>query len=294
MKLSVVIPTRGDENMNNIIECLKNQTFEDFEVIFVVDKMLEKKESKFENKWNIKFITNLNSNLCPHNNASELRNYGIQVASSEFINLMDDDERFDDDYIQKSMDYREKFRDIVGRDFVLTPTLMYRKTWKVQNYGFKYFNYRLSRPIPKRLWRREHRWYIQMYSGNSLFAPAYIFQSVRFDEKLDFENEDLEFTYRIYKSWYPIIVLRDLKIHHMERDKNKLENARIWNVDQAYRKNKHRIIFVKKNGNWIQKMKFYLFGYRAQPFWLIGKILIFWKWKERWKIIKWLIRGFRN
>ena len=50
MKLSVVIPTRGDENMNNIIECLKNQTFEDFEVIFVVDKMLEKKESKFENK----------------------------------------------------------------------------------------------------------------------------------------------------------------------------------------------------------------------------------------------------
>ena len=57
-----------------------------------------------------------------------MRNYGIQVASSEFINLMDDDERFDDDYIQKSMDYREKFRDIVGRDFVLTPTLMYRKT----------------------------------------------------------------------------------------------------------------------------------------------------------------------
>jgi glycosyltransferase involved in cell wall biosynthesis len=41
MKLSVIIPTRGDQNMKNIIECLKKQTFKDFEVIFVVDKYLE-------------------------------------------------------------------------------------------------------------------------------------------------------------------------------------------------------------------------------------------------------------
>jgi len=41
MKLSVVIPTRGDQNMKNIIACLQRQTFKDFEVIFVVDKHLE-------------------------------------------------------------------------------------------------------------------------------------------------------------------------------------------------------------------------------------------------------------
>lgn len=40
MKLSVVIPTRGDQNMMNITECLNRQTFKDFEVIFVVDKHL--------------------------------------------------------------------------------------------------------------------------------------------------------------------------------------------------------------------------------------------------------------
>lgn len=42
MKLSVVIPTRGDQNMKNIAECLARQTFKDFEVIFVLDKILEK------------------------------------------------------------------------------------------------------------------------------------------------------------------------------------------------------------------------------------------------------------
>lgn len=50
MKLSVVIPTRGDQNMRNTIECLEKQTFKDFEVIFVVDKILEKKEAEFEDK----------------------------------------------------------------------------------------------------------------------------------------------------------------------------------------------------------------------------------------------------
>jgi glycosyltransferase involved in cell wall biosynthesis len=38
MKISVVIPTRGDQNMKNILACLQVQTFGDFEVIFVVDK----------------------------------------------------------------------------------------------------------------------------------------------------------------------------------------------------------------------------------------------------------------
>lgn len=41
MKLSVVIPTRGDQNMKNITQCLANQTFKDFEVIFVVDKKID-------------------------------------------------------------------------------------------------------------------------------------------------------------------------------------------------------------------------------------------------------------
>jgi GT2 family glycosyltransferase len=97
-----------------------------------------------------------------------------------------------------------------------------------------------------------------MYSGNSLFAPARIFKKIKFDEKIDFVYEDLDFSYRIYKAQYPIIVLRDFKIYHMERDKSILEHARVGHPLQAYKKAKHRIVFVKKYANLIQKIQFYL------------------------------------
>lgn|GEM_PF-1275454 len=75
MKLSVVIPTRGDQNMRNIIECLHNQTFKDFEVIFVVDKHLTNNESRITNYEfkNIHYISEA-THAIPHNNASALRN----------------------------------------------------------------------------------------------------------------------------------------------------------------------------------------------------------------------------
>jgi hypothetical protein len=62
---------------------------------------------------------------------------------------MDDDERFEDDYLEKNIQFWEKYKHTIKKDFVLTPTLMYRKTGRVQNQGFKYFDFRLSRPIPQ-------------------------------------------------------------------------------------------------------------------------------------------------
>ena len=89
-------------------------------------------------------------------------------------------------------------------------------------------------------------------------APAYIFQDHLFDERLDFVAEDLDFTRGITFAGIPMIVLRDLKICHMEREKNILENARVWNKYSAYRKAKHRRIFVQKYASLKDKIKFYL------------------------------------
>jgi len=107
-----------------------------------------------------------------------------------------------------------------------------------------------------------------------------------FDETLDFVYEDLDFSYRIHRAGYPIIVLRDLKIYHMERDKTNLEEARVGNEYAAYRKAKHRMLFVRKYGNIFQKIQFYLLGFRGQPLRLILKVLRFAKKNEKYKLIK--------
>jgi len=122
-------------------------------------------------------------------------------------------------------------------------------------------------------------------------APAHIFKEILFDENIDFVYEDLDFTYRIHRAGYPLIVLRDLRIYHMERDKSPLEHARVANEYAAYRKAKHRMIFVKKYGTIFDKIKFYLLGFRGQPLWLMLKVLRFAKRKEKLKLIRALFRG---
>jgi len=273
--------------MKNIIECLKKQTFKDFEVIFVVDKYLEH-GTIFHDSWNIHYISQ-STNVIPHNNASALRNLGIKEATGQFIQLMDDDERFEEDYFERSLALRDEYHAKLKKDFVLTPTLMYRKTWQIQNQWFSHFNYWLSRPISQILWYKQ-RDYIQMYSWNSLLAPAYIFKHILFDEKFDFVYEDLDFTYRIHRAGHPIVVLRDLKIYHMERDKTMLEEAWVGNTYTAYRKAKHRMIFVKKYGSLTDKIKFYMLGFRGQPLWLMIKVLRFAQRKEKWKLLKAILR----
>ena len=73
------------------------------------------------------YITNL-THAMPHNNASALRNLGIKAAKGEFIQLMDDDERFEPDYLETSLHLWDHYHAKIRKDFVLTPTLMYRKT----------------------------------------------------------------------------------------------------------------------------------------------------------------------
>lgn len=279
--------------MKNSIECLHQQIFKDFEVIFVVDRHLAE-PGGFVDHDNIRYITNLNSSFRTQRddkepmigwNASTLRNYGIKHAQGEFMLLMDDDEWFEDDYLEKNISLRTKYKPIIKKDFILTPTLMYRKTWQIQNQGFSHFNYRLSRPTPQIVWNAPRK-YVQMYSWNSLFAPAYIFKEVLFDEDLDFVYEDLDFSYRIYRAGYPIIVLRDFHICHMERNKSKLEEARVGNQHAAYRKAKHRMLFVKKYGKFTDKIKFYLLGFRGQPLRLMIKVLLYAKWTQKRKILQ--------
>jgi len=309
-KLTIIIPSRPNiQNIQWIFHSLDIQTFQYFKVILLIDTKLQKEE--FENlkkealKWlkniskKIKFVSNVNTDFKPQNWVSYVRNYGIKLADTDFINLFDDDELFDSDYLQTSFDLWHEIKGWKtplkkgGRGvwFILVPTLMFRKTWEIQSQWFDYYNFWTSRPHA--LWLKENQKLsqIQMYSWNSLFGPTKIFQEVLFDKNLDFVYEDLEFTYRIYKAWYPIFVTSELLLYHMERDKNILEHARVWSKFAAYRKAKHRVLFVRKNWILLEKIKFYLLGFRAQPFRLSLKIIRYWKKREILPLILSLYHG---
>lgn len=303
--ISVIIQSRGDNitNIKHSISCFLKQTHKDKELILIIDQIFTKQsyqeriDTIFPNTVHeaIHIFSNINAKFV-HNNVSAMRNFWAKQAKGEFILFMDDDEDIAPDYLSKTLEYREKYKKIGKKDFVLTPTLMYRHTGEIQNQWFSHFNYWLSRPIGCILGQRE--WAsIQMYSWNSLFAPAYIFKKHKMDERFDFVYEDLAYSYFLYISWFPIIVTKNIKIYHMERSKTKLEQARVGNIYQAYRKAKHRMLFVDKYATVWQKIQFYMLWFRSQPLWLILKVLLY-KGKNKRAIIgnilKWTIDGFKK
>lgn len=319
-KLTVVFPTRPNiQNIMWLLWSLDKQTFQDFKVIVLIDLKLTQKEFDDLKKecvnWfkrvkdKVKFISNVNSDFIPQKWVSYVRNYGIKLADTEFLNLFDDDEIIQPDYLEKSFKIYDIILNEVNNlkkdyssqsssewekqfkwEFVLVPKLMFRQTWEIQNEGFDYYNFWISRQHSFHF-KDEKFSQIQMFSGNSLFGPTKIFQEILFDERFDFIYEDLDFTYRIHKAWYPIFISSELEIYHMERDKTPLEHVFIWSEFTAYRKARHRMWFVRKNATKLQKLQFYLLWFRAQPLRLILKIIRFAPMKD-WKILIWaLIRG---
>ena len=322
-KLTVAFPTRPNiQNIKWLLWSLDKQTFQDFKVIVLIDSKLTKKDfddlKKEAIDWlkNIKdkinFISNVNSDFVPQKWVSYVRNYWIKLADTEFLNLFDDDEILKPDYLEKSFEiytvilnevknlkkdssslYSSEWQKQSKWGFVLVPKLMFRQTWQIQNEWFDYYNFWTSRPHAFHFkWEEFAK--IQMFSGNSLFGPTKIFQEILFDERFDFVYEDLEFTYRIHKAWYPIFISNALEIYHMERDKTLLENAWIGSEFQCHRKARHRMRFIKKNATKLQKIQFYLLWFWAQPLRLIFKIIRFAPRKD-WKTLIWaLIRGTKE
>jgi len=305
-KLTVVFPTRPNiQNIKWLLWSLDQQTFQDFKVIGIIDSKLTQTEfdelKKESLDWlkniqdRVHFISNVNSDFIPQKWVSYVRNYGIKLTDTEFLNLFDDDEILKPDYLEKSFDiYNKILWEKAGlKECVLVPKLMFRQTWKIQNEWFDYYNFWTSRPHQFHFkWEKFAQ--IQMYSWNSLFWPTKIFQEVLFDEKFDFVYEDLEFTYRIHKAWYPIFISSELEVYHMERDKTQLEDAWIGSEFQCHRKARHRMRFIRKNATTIQKIQFYLLWFWAQPLRLISKIICLAPKRDR-KILIWvLIRGTRD
>lgn len=301
MKISVVIASRSTEksipNLKHLFTCLEHQTFKDFEVILVCDRIFTKEtfESFQQELWThplfLRFITNLNSSFIPQSSwgASAGRNRGIQQAQGEFIQLFDDDNVFEKEYFEKELQRYETLKKEKKSELLLCPTLQYRDTWIIQNQGFSSFCYRQARPKIHFLQEQNYA-EIQMFSGNGIFGKKEVLQSVPYDEEIARIAEDIEFTLTIHEKGNTLYVLQDLKVQHYEREKTILEQARIGSQVQAKQKTRNRFLFVRRHGNFIQKLQFFLIGLPWCLLRLSCKALKYGK-QEKRNIIKGLFQG---
>ena len=306
MKISVVCGSRAKDMilLLNFLKMLDQQTFTDFDVNIVCDRNFTKSEESdflefFENQElevfkRTKFFTNNNSNFNPNHSwwASYVRNFGIQKAKGEFIQLFDDDNEVEPDFLEKCLRKWENLNSKIEWEYVILPSLYYRDTWQIQNQWFSHFNYRQSRPVLHLLnWKNQAQ--IQMFSGNWIFSKASTLRKAKYDEEIARISEDLDYTLSLHEQWIQLRVFSDLKVKHHEKDKTKLEQARIWSYSQAKQKARNRFLFTKKHWNKKQLYQFYICWLPGCLFRLTTKAIIRW-WKDRFKIIKWLFSGVKE
>ena len=300
MKISVVCWSRANDKwlLLRFLQTLESQTFTDFDVNIICDRKFTKpeesdfisffKDQDLDIMQHTHFFTNNNSVFNPDHGwwASYVRNFGIRYAKGEFIQLFDDDNEVDSDYLESCLKKRELITSETKSECVILPSLYYRNTKQIQNQWFSHFNYRQSRPVLHLLnWKEKAE--IQMFSWNGIFSRASTLKKAEYDEQIARISEDLDYTLSLYEQWIHLRVFSDLKVIHHERDKTKLEQARIWSYSQAKQKARNRFLFTKKHGNKKQLYQFYICWLPWCIIWLSVKAVIRWG-RDRFKIIKWL------
>lgn len=301
MKISVVCWSRANDKwlLLRFFQMLEVQTFSDFDVNIICDRKFTKAEESdfisFFEEQNLEiikrthFFTNNNSVFNPDHWwwASYVRNFWIRYAKGEFIQLFDDDNEVDPDFLWNCLKKRKEVTSETESECVILPSLYYRDTNQMQNQWFSYFNYWQSRPVLHLLnWKEKAQ--IQMFSWNGIFARASTLKKAQYDEQIARISEDLDYTLSLHEQWVQLRVFSDLKVIHHERDKTKLEQARVWSYPQAKQKARNRFLFTKKHWNKKQLYQFYICWLPWCIVWLSMKALIRWK-NNRFKIIKWLL-----
>ncbi len=98
--ISIIIPTLNEENyISNLLNCLKNQAFKDFEVI-VVDAHSNDKTREVIKKFRNLKIKTINSDK---RNVAYQRNLGVKNAKNERILFLDADTKIPKDFLENSL-----------------------------------------------------------------------------------------------------------------------------------------------------------------------------------------------
>lgn len=205
MNFSIVIPALNEEKyIGNILTCLSNQTFKDFEVIVVDGSSTDKTKdvaTSFSDKLRLSIID------APRGNVSKSRNKGALSSYFDHIVFFDADVSIESTFLEKIAKEIEK-----SNPDILT-------SWNI--------------PVSKKVSDKFMFWFHNavILEGMKYFTPGAVgvFIYVRkdifmkvggFNEQITF-GEDFDLTRRFSKAGYKYILLKDPKIYVSVRRLNK-------------------------------------------------------------------------
>ena len=131
-KITFIIPTIGRDTLVDSIQSIINQTSDNWNVIIIFDgcKNTLSKNFTLNEKISIYEIEKTN---CVINQASDVRNYGLQYVSTKWVGFIDDDDTISNDYVSHFLDEVNKYNfdlyiyRMINSDLKIFPSLESRK-----------------------------------------------------------------------------------------------------------------------------------------------------------------------
>jgi len=310
MTLDILTSCNGHiSKIESLLDCLAMQTVQPDRVLILIYTKITKDEHdmflyylqrRYEEDFFAKIITfsHLNSDHVPWQWHWYDRQFLMQRAKSDWSFCIDNDNVFDDTLVESLLWRSVKLEKFLDRGVIVSPTIMRRKSWKVQSQWMRWFRYWM----PKYRFAKmdaENRQEVQMIWWNSLLGPTKLMKQVWFDERFAYSYEDIDFSYRCWSQGTPIVVLNKTETYHMERKKNVLEELFLGDPKTARYRSRNRVLFVKKNASDFERIQYLWFGLRWQTFWFFVKIALHWKWiservELRKAVWKWTIEWLRS
>lgn len=320
MQFDVVIPTRGNRhNLKNILSCIALQSLQPQRIIFVVNWY---EWTILELQWDVskdlspdlykRVVRHIEPLWSKHSwNASFARNFGRTLGNSEYVYFIDDDNQFSNEFFARTVAEYLSQKHEYKTDILYSPTIIRREWPRIQSQWIKAYHFLVWRPEPVLFswWKYklvtkarflfpipsiyknklEYNRVVTIW-WNSLFGSRKVFEKYPFDESMSFVYEDIDSMYRITKAWIPLIVSKKTVIHHMEVNKNRLQQSFLATPQSAFQKAKNRILFVKKNGTLWQKISFFCVWLPITSIMTMIFILGHW-WTNRFRILQSYING---
>lgn len=185
------------------------------------------------------------------------RHFLVQHAKAEYVYMIDHDNEFDEMLFENTIMRYDRLSGHFGSDLVLSPTICQDDDAHIQSQGITGFSYLFPKYTYRAIPADQDRQTVHMIGANSLFGPRRLFQKFQFDPVLEWSYEDIDFTRRLTRAGYPLVVVKNLKTIHKEWPRSFLQTRFLSTPRSAYLRGRNRCIFIKKTATTRQKVQYF-------------------------------------